>query len=128
MRNDNESIVQTRIGSLVIWEGWLFGPVAWAAHQNMSYGLTYWACEAGTRWPIFLVTLLALGVAITAGYVSWRLRQSAAPAGAGDDRTMAATRARFVTTVGVLICAISGTGILVETIPVLMLDACARAT
>ncbi|UUP18115.1 hypothetical protein [Nitratireductor thuwali] len=128
MQNRSEKIALSKTGILAMWAGWLFGPVAWAAHQNVSYGLTHLLCGAGAKWPFYLATFLALAVVAAAGYVSWWLRQATLEARDTGNHAVAASRGRFVATVGVLICALSGTGILVETIPVLMLDACAGAT
>jgi hypothetical protein len=128
MHNCNESIVLSRAGMLAMWAGWIVGPLAWAAHQNLSYGLTYWICGAGTGWPVYVATVLALAAAAGAGFVSWRFRQAAWRTRLQDGHAKAASRGRFVATVGVLISALSATGIVVETIPVLFLDACAGAT
>ncbi|WP_170984353.1 hypothetical protein [Rhodoligotrophos defluvii] len=123
-----EGILRSKAGALAIWEGWVFGPVAWAAHQNLSYGLTHLLCGTSTKWPIYLATLAAVGVAAAAGYFSWRLRQAASTVRFPEAHAVAASRARFITTVGVLICTLSAAGILVETIPVPVLDPCAGAT
>lgn len=113
--------------ALILWLTWLLGPLAWALHQNVSFVLMDWVCETGNYGALHLVSLGALAIAGAGGALAWRswhiaVRPRSGPAA----RTW--PRVRFMATGGAAICAISFVGIVVESIPNFVLDACARAT
>ncbi len=128
MGSQSESPIVRKTGLLAMWAGWIVGPVAWAAHQNISYMLTHWTCGSGAKWPIYLATVVALAVVVAGGVLSWRARQVAVAGQRREANEKAASRGRFLATVAILISAISAAGIVVETIPVPFLDLCAGAT
>ena len=104
--------------------GWLLGPGAWAAHENLSYMIAAWACQAELEWTLHLTTLVLLAVAAAGGLVSWRsfnrLRMHQDSHGRARSRS-------FLALSGSGIAAFSFLGILVEAIPNYILDPCLRA-
>jgi hypothetical protein len=102
--------------SVSLWFGMLGGPLAWAAHEQLSYALVPPACYGGNAWPLHLVTAGSVLVALAAGVVSLRTYAStgAEPQGAAD--YMAAT--------GILASAFFLFVIVLEWIPGLMLSPC----
>lgn len=88
------------------------GPVAWLVHLSLSYYLVPRACAAGTSLGLHLVTLASAAVAVAAVVASRRVR-------AGDD-----PRGRFLGTLGVLVGVLFLAAVLVEGLPVALIDAC----
>ena len=92
------SSLLNRFGTPDVWFAFLGGPVIWAAHLLVSYGLVYAPC--GARLPLLLLaTLVAVIVAIAATVVSVRLmRQSPAT----ESNARPGGRNRFVGLAGLL--------------------------
>lgn len=112
---------------LVLWGSWALGPVSWALHQNISFTFTSWVCEHGGYWVFLVATLGALAVASVGTALAIRsARAFRRLDGFEDDRRV--SRRRFMALSGLAISIVSSAGILVESIPVLMLDACGGAT
>lgn len=107
----------------MVWAGWLLGPGSWALHENLSYVLVPWVCGTGNLWTLHLTTLVTLAVAIATGALSWhgfqKLRSHS-----GSSRVRSR---RFLALGGLILCAFSAVGIVVEGIPNFVIDPCARA-
>lgn len=108
---------------LVLWLGVLAGPFAWAMQQQVNYMITASACEEGQQWWLHAVSFLALLLAATGGFVSWRMLQRFG-GGPIDQGEMRNTRARFMAIWGVGFSAFFSLVILATEIPVWILGAC----
>jgi hypothetical protein len=106
----------------------LGGPLAWALHLLISYGPVEIACSATV--PLFLhgVTLTTALVALGAALLGWRTwsraRRTVPPADDGD----ALRRTRFVAACGTILGGFFVLVIVLEGIPVLLVDPCMRAS
>lgn len=108
---------------LSLWAGIFVAPIAALAHQQVNYMLVPWACAEGTRLPLFLVTLVSLGVAAGGGLVAWRNWERAGrewPTEAAG----AAPRSRFMAAVGLLLSGLLALVIVAQGIASLFLDPC----
>jgi len=110
-------------GQLLLWTGVLLAPIVWATQMEINYLLVPYACMSGHRVALYLVTLVALVVAATGGFVAWRNWQEAGgelPDDAGDART----RSRFMGVLGLLTSAMFFLVILAQGIPDFILHPC----
>lgn len=108
-----------------LWAGWFLGPLAWALHETLSYGLVPWICADGHHWVFQAINGATLLLAVVGMLVARRNRRRAE-----RDRARLGerghARARFLATTGLLIAALSATAIVVESIPTYVLSACAN--
>ncbi|MGQ9371759.1 hypothetical protein [Azospirillum sp. ST 5-10] len=109
----------------LLWAGWFLGPLAWAVHESLSYGLVPWICQDGHRLVLHLITAGTLVVAAAGLLVGWRNRRRAAAARPAMGER-AYKRARFLAAAGLALGALSLVAIVVESIPTLVVGACAR--
>lgn len=109
-----------RFGSPSVWFAFLGGPVAWAAHLLVVYGIVYLPC--GWRLPLLLLAtgLFAL-VAIAAGLVAWG-KVKGSPA--RDTDALKGGRNRFVGIAGLLNSSLFLLIILAQGVPPLVLGTC----
>ena len=56
------------------WIGVLGPPIIWLFQFEINYALVPFACANALRWPIYMVTLIALALAAGCGLMSWRTR------------------------------------------------------
>jgi hypothetical protein len=61
-------------------------PAAWALDLGISYALTTPVCEAGSRWILHLVGVLALALSAAGGLVALRLWRNGGSEAAGGHR------------------------------------------
>lgn len=107
---------------LLLWTGWLMGPLAWALHLMASYLLVPWVCSTGHYWSLHMVTLLTALLAAAGALIAWRqLRGAGRPAGHGKPYVR---RVRFMAINGMIISGLSVLIILVEGLPTFILSAC----
>jgi hypothetical protein len=83
-----------------LWAGVLVGPTAMLLQLEINYALVHWVCGSGQKWPLHLVSLLALLVTLVAGMLSFRVLQRVS---AEEDAGGPVARSRFMAMVGVLI-------------------------
>src|SRR4051812_32823722 len=50
----------------------LIGPIAWAADLGFSYMSVYHACSTGHHYVLYVISLIALIVALTGAFVGWQ--------------------------------------------------------
>lgn len=96
-------------------------PAAWVIHLVTAVVLLNRACETGTRWPVHVVTAVTLVAAIYGLVSAIRLRRSLS--GSEIDPDMAA-RVRFLAVLGIYLAALFSVLIVVESIPILVLEPC----
>jgi hypothetical protein len=98
----------------------LAGPIAWAVDLTLSYLLVPTVKGWGTKWPVHLVTLLAVAI-VVAGILAGLAVLRRPDAGASDAR--AVERARFLAVGGLASSAFFLLVIAAESVPKLMLGA-----
>lgn len=112
-----------REGIAELWFGLLAAPAAWFLHLTVNYSLVRYACATGAPWILHLVTLAALALAGTGGWVAWRnWRRTGRPAettGGGVEG-----RSRFMAVGGVAASAFFALVILAAELPNLFLEPC----
>lgn len=111
-------------GAFLAWMPWLIGPVAWAAHQNGTYWLSTWMCEADRLSIFHAATLAGLALTVVGGLMAWRLLHYRDPAVPPREEEPTLSRIRFQALAGLFINAISFAGIALEGIPNFVLDPC----
>lgn len=114
---------KTASQSLLLWTGWVVGPVAWALHILLSYPLMEWVCRTDNYWVLHTLTLATLLMAAVGALVAWRQWTAVGrqwPDANGDPMT----RTRFLAASGLIISGLSMLLIVIEGIPNFMLSAC----
>lgn len=99
-----------------LWFAFLAGPLAWAAHELLSYVLVRPACANGLGVLEHLVTLAALALAGAGAYVA--VRTHGARAGQPQDTS------EFLAGAAVLISAVFAFAIFMEALPDLFVSPC----
>jgi K+-transporting ATPase A subunit len=103
------------------WFGLLLAPAAWLVQFELNYALVQWVGLKQQYWPLYLVSFIFFLIAIGAFVLSWRNHQVASEGGAGDDQ--ANMRARFLSTIGMMMSALFALLIIVQAIPNFLLKA-----
>jgi len=110
------------------------GPWIWALHFVVSYGGAAIWCEKLSangdtdtlQWALIALTLAAVAGIVATGVIGWR---SWTEGGYGEDGTEpgiddAESRNRFLGHVSVLLAVVSGIGVVLNVLPVLMIGSC----
>jgi hypothetical protein len=117
-----ERFSRTR-GKLALWAGLLVPPAAWMLHLLVSYSLQRYICRTGAVWLFHLTTAATLLPVIAVGWVAWRAwRDTGAPRETTGSGVLG--RSRFMALSGVALSIAFAVLILVEWIPVYLLDPC----
>lgn len=127
MRGNGANGSSGKSRALWLWAPWLLGPLGWALHQSASFASTEWICATGNYSVLYLFSVIALSVSASGLTIAWhRFRMS----GRGQPGSATRTRSpeRFMALAGIMICTLSLVGIVVESFPGFLADACARAT
>ncbi len=94
-----------------LWFAFLAGPLAWTAHELLSYVLVRPACSNGLLFLEYVVTLAMLGVVLVGVYVSFRyMRAGGTP--------------QFLSVVSIVLNLLFGFAIIMETIPTMIVSPC----
>ena len=64
-------------GEFRLWLGFLLPPAVWALQLQTVYLLTEYACATADFLPIHIVSLAALVLSLSGGFLSWRNWQKA---------------------------------------------------
>lgn len=108
---------------LLLWTGWVVGPVAWSLHLMVSYLLVEWVCLTGNAWALHAVTLVTALVSAAGAAVAWRQWSVVGRRWprAGIHRV---ERTRFLAVGGLVMSVLSTLVILAEGIPNFILWPC----
>lgn len=102
------------------------GVVWWAMHLAALYWLVPRVCEAAVRWPLHVVTVVLVALCIRAGVSSVQLiRAGGAAAFTSTGRAVSAGTDRYLGWLGLLLSVFFGAVIVMQWLPVTILDACA---
>ena len=99
-----------------LWFAFVAGPVAWTLHELVSYALVRPACGMGFGFMLHLVSVACLGLAGAGAYVALRAH--------GPRLAPAASAADVLAGTGVLMNALFGFAILMETLPNVVVSPC----
>lgn len=83
------------------WLSVMLPPIAWATSMQINYMLTPFECYGGSRFPLYVINVVALLLSVTGGAIGlhlWR-RQSYEWANESNDPK---TRNRFLAVLGML--------------------------
>lgn len=120
--------VETRrrkvLNPLLLWVGWVIGPVAWALHLLGSYVLVTWVCETGHHWTLHATTLVTLAMSLIGGWLAWRQWGVAGRRWPGDSDNRFSSRIQFMALGGLILSLLSALLIVAEGIPNFFLGAC----
>lgn len=107
-----------------LWFALLAPPVAFLAQLEANYAMVSSLCVRGERWPLHLVTLVAIAVCVAAGVVAWRAWR--ATGGPWPDYVTPAPspRSRFMAALGGLVSALFLVLLIAQAIPPFILTAC----
>lgn len=105
-----------------LWAGVLLPPVAWVVHLSITYAMASFVCHPPVTWPLYLVSVAALGLSLWGGWISRGIRQASADE--TGDAPNSTARARFMAQSGLLLSGIFSLAILAQTIPMFVLEPC----
>lgn len=112
-------------GPGALWAGVLAAPIATLIQLQVNYALVLWACDAGRKWALHLVALLALLITIAGGLLSWRnWRRTGATW--EDEGAGVIPRSRFMALVGLLISGLIALVVIAQWIPIFVYGPCQR--
>jgi hypothetical protein len=97
------------------WFGLLTAPVAWLVQFEINYALVRWVGLHQIYWPLYLVSIVFLSIALGGFALSWRNLQVAKQGRVGDEH--ANMRGRFMATVGMMVSALFSLLIIVQAVP-----------
>jgi hypothetical protein len=97
-----------------LWFAFFAGPLAWTAHELLSYALVKLACANGLGVLEHLLTVAALALAAAGAYAALRARGEGQPQGTSE----------FVAGAAILISAVFAFAIFMEAIPDLLVNPC----
>ena len=102
------------------WFSWIMGPAAWALHQGIGYAMIPLLCRLDTRWPYHALTVFSVSLCLAGGLWAFRvLRHSRRIRPRRSEK-----RLRMMALGGLMLCALSLLGILVEYVGSFWLSVC----
>jgi len=113
-------------GLLSLTIGWIGGPLAALANQQLTYMANMWACGRGHHEALHVTPLVCLVIAVAVGMVAYR-DWTFAGRGVEDEEASVDTRSRFIALLGIGLSAISALVILAQWLAVFVFDPCMRA-
>lgn len=105
---------------LLLWVGFLAGPVAWAVQLLTVFTLTAWRCDGGPAWVLHLASLVCLLAAAGGGYLAWRDWRTVGGWPGGSDEVTAG-RTRLMAVLGMMTGALFAVVILAQWVAVIVL-------
>jgi hypothetical protein len=113
-------------GLMRLTVGWVGGPIAALANQQLTYVANMWACGHGHHGVLHVIPLICLAAAIGVGVLAYR-DWAMVGRGVEDEEATVATRSRFVSLLGMAMSALSALVILAQWLAVFVFDPCMRA-
>lgn len=119
---------------ILLWVCILTAPLAWSMQLAFSYPFVEWACEQ--EWLILVhgATLLALLLSATAAYLSWhnlklhrtlnQINENPLSSRRGSETERAMPPRQFMALAGLMISCFFMVVIIMQWLPVLVLDPC----
>ena len=72
--SDFTNLTNSRVAA-ELWLGLLLGPIAALSQLEANYALVLYACSSGQKWPLHLVSVLAVTVTLVGFLFAFRHRQ-----------------------------------------------------
>jgi hypothetical protein len=107
----------------VLWAGLLLGPLVWLTSFLINYVLAPWACDWRWKPALYGVSLVALTITASTGWMAWQ-QWTALGRRMDDDRAGEAPRARKMAAGGVMLSALSFLVVLAQSLAEVILGAC----
>lgn len=104
-----------------LWFAIFVGPMAWAADFGLSYGLTQWACAAGSSRLLLVFSALALAAALAGVFAALRAHRGLS---SSTGIASAADPSRFLAISGIVLSSGSLLPIVAAAIPRFMVNLC----
>lgn len=76
-RSDARAPESATVSKLLLWFGFLGGPVAWALHLGVRYPLVPVACRHDLEIAMHVVTVVCASGAVGAALAGWKVHRSA---------------------------------------------------
>lgn len=125
--HDSEAGSLTRWpGLLSLTLGWVGGPIAALANQQLTYVANMWACGQGHHGVMHVIPIVCLAAAVGVGILAYR-DWGIAGRGVEDEAGTVDTRSRFIALLGMGLSAFSSVVILAQWLAVFVFDPCMRA-
>jgi hypothetical protein len=102
----------------LLWLALLLPATAWAAMLGIQFSLTDERCVSGVQWPMQIIAIIAVVVALVPGVLAWPRWRAIEAGSASADRT------RFMLGLAVGSSAIFTLVTLLSAVPVWFLDPC----
>jgi hypothetical protein len=123
-QTDAEQRYTSPRGLAELWAGVVLAPLAWSAHLSISYFLAGVVCGSPWNLALLAVSVLLAGVALIGAWFAWRNYTATGREWPRGDRDGVLIRSRFLAVGGLLLTALSVLLIVVQTIPMLVLNPC----
>jgi hypothetical protein len=107
-----------------LWLALFAGPAGLAVTLQGAYALAPAACVSGNMYPLHLMALTGLGIALIGTAVAWRGWQAAGGGGPMDPADPKLARARFLSLLGLLSGLLFSTTIVAHWLAIAFLDPC----
>ena len=108
---------------LALWTGILAGPAVWLFSFEANFALAPWACDFQNKLALFLVTIAALILVASAGWLAWREWNAAGKVWPGEEGGTLG-RERVMAGAGLLMSTMFFIVIVAQAVPNLLLGAC----
>ena len=108
----------------VSWIGLSAGPLAWFAAHALTYAVVPWSCATHHKFPLHVVSLLALLLVAVGAVIAWRDWRSHDAVSSESEEP--AGRAHFIGLLAFCSCLVFGLVLLMEGIAQFYFDPCQR--
>ncbi len=109
-------------GNTALWIAVLGSAVISLVQMQTNYSLLRWACATQRNWPLHLVSLIFLILALLPGWVGWKEWRFAASDEEGG--IVRSGRRRFMATLGLMLTLLFVILIIAQAIPSFFFDPC----
>ena len=123
MRADAERYYAGNRGIATLILGFILPPAAWLLHVGASFALADYVCGSGADWLPHIVTLAALAIALTGGFLAWRNWHDTGE-DTNPDQGGTLARSKFLAIAGLAAAAFFSLAILAAEYPNWVLDPC----
>jgi len=114
---------RTGRGLLLLWIGFLLGPVAFLSDLQLSYSLVRYSCDAHRQWVLYIVTPVALGLTAVSIWAGWKALLML-PKRSDLEGDSVFDRSRFMAYVAIMMSLLSGLVIIAMAIPRYIVNPC----
>jgi len=124
-KNSAASEFKRPVGKLWLWLGLLIAPLVFLLHLEVNYSLVTQLCQSAHKIAMHLVTLAAILVSATGGFIAWRNWREAGRKLPGEGGSIIEP-SRLMSAVGVFISLLFIVILVAQWIPQFIFDPCHR--